>query len=108
VNVTIHSHNVPLDQTLKDYAEAKLRRLDRHFDRIVDARLEFDLDGRKSIDPQKVACLYVHVNGAQLSGKVKTRGDLRESIDLVVDKVDQQLRRRKERLTAHRPNPRGA
>jgi putative sigma-54 modulation protein len=107
VNVTIHSHNVPMDQALKDYAEAKLRRLDHHFDRIVDARLEFDLDGRKSIDPQKIACLYVHVNGAQLSGKVKSR-NLRESVDLVVDKVDQQLRRRKERLTDHRPNPRGA
>ena len=107
MNVTIHTHNVPLDQALKDYAEAKLRRLDRHFDRIVDARLEFDLDGRKSIDPQKVTSLYVHVNGAQLSGKVKAR-DLRESIDLVVDKVDEQLRRRKERLTDHRPNPRGA
>jgi putative sigma-54 modulation protein len=107
VNVTIHSHNVPLDQALKDYAEAKLRRLDRHFDRIVDARLEFDLDGRKSVDPQKIACLYVHVNRTLLSGKVKAR-DLHECVDLVVDKIDQQLRRRKERLTAHRANPRGA
>jgi putative sigma-54 modulation protein len=107
VNVTIHSHNVPLNQTLKDYAEAKLRRLDRHFDHIVDARLEFDLDGRKSIDPQKVVCLYIHVNRTVLSAKVKSR-DLRESVDLVVDKLDEQLRRRKERLTTHRTTPRSA
>ena len=70
MNVTIHSHNVPLDQTLRDYAEAKLRRLDRHFDRIVDARLELDLDGRKSVDPAKVAALYVHVSRNLLSAKV--------------------------------------
>lgn len=107
MNVTIHSHNVPLDQSLKDYAEAKLRRLDRHFDRIVDARLEFDLDSGKSIDPMKVASLHVHVSHAVINGKVKGR-DLRQTIDRVVDKVDQQLRRRKERLTAHRASAKGA
>lgn len=107
MNVTIHSHNVPLDQPLKDYAEAKLRRLDRHFDRIVDARLEFELDSAKSVDPMKVASLHVHVSRAVLSGRVKGR-DIRETIDRVVDKVDQQLRRRKERLTAHRASPKGA
>jgi ribosomal subunit interface protein len=96
-----------LDQPLKDYAEAKLRRLDRHFDRIVDARLEFDLESGKSVDPMKVAALHVHVSHAVLSGKVKGR-DLRQTIDLVVDKVDQQLRRRKERLTGHRPGPKSA
>jgi putative sigma-54 modulation protein len=92
---------VSLDQTLRDYAEAKLRRLDRHFDRIVDARLELDLDGRKSVDPAKVAALYVHVSRSLLSAKVRTR-DLHEAVDLVIDKLDEQLRRRKERLTAHR------
>jgi putative sigma-54 modulation protein len=105
VNVTFHSLNVPLDQPLKEYAEAKLRRLDRHFDRIVDARLEFDLDGRKSVDPEKVVCLHVHVSGNLLKGKVKSR-DIHEAIDLAVDKVDEQLRRRKERLTAHHKGPR--
>jgi putative sigma-54 modulation protein len=105
VNVTIHCHNVPLDQTLREYAEAKLRRLDRHFDRIVDARLELDLDGRKSVDPAKTAALYVHVSRNLLSAKVRAR-DLHEAVDLVIDKLDEQLRRRKERLTAHRgPRP---
>jgi putative sigma-54 modulation protein len=107
VNVTIHSHNVLLDQPLKEYAEAKLRRLDRHFDRIVDARLEFDLESAKGVEPMKVASLHVRVSRAVLSGKVKGR-DLRQTIDLVVDKVDLQLRRRKERLTAHRATPKGA
>lgn len=106
MNVTIHSHNVPLDQTLKDYAEAKLRRLDRHFDRIVDARLEFDLETGKGVDPVKVASLHIRVSHAVLSGKVKGR-DLHQTVDLVVDKLDQQLRRRKERLTAHRASPKG-
>ncbi len=101
MNVIIHSHNVPLDQSLKDYAEAKLRRLDRHFDRIVDARLEFDVDGRKSVDPEKTASLHVHVSRSLLSAKAKAR-DLHEAVDLVVDKLDEQLRRRKERITTHR------
>ena len=104
MNLVIHAHDMPLPATVRTYAEAKVRRLDRHFDRIIDARLELDLAGRHSADPAKVAALRVHVTGGILRAKV-TAQKLQEAVDLVVDKVDEQLRRRKERLKDHKALP---
>ena len=101
MNLVIHAHRVDLPSALREYAEAKVRRLDRHFDRIIDARLELDVAGNHSQDPAKVAELHVHVNGGVLQGKVTAHG-LQEAVDLVIDKVDVQLRRRKERLKGHK------
>jgi putative sigma-54 modulation protein len=100
LNLQIHTRDVPLPEALRTYAEGKIRRLDRHFDRILDARLELDLAGHKRVDPSKVAQLRIHVNGSIVKGQV-TAKELREAVDLVVDKVDRQLRRRKERITEH-------
>lgn len=101
MNLDIHAHKVQLTPALRTYAEAKVRRLDRHFDRIIDAHLELDLAGRHSADPAKVAALRVHVTGGILRAKV-TAQKLQEAVDLVVDKIDEQLRRRKERIKDHK------
>ncbi|MEA2645630.1 MAG: putative sigma-54 modulation protein [Chloroflexota bacterium] len=102
MDVVIHAaHAVDVSSSLRQYAEAKVRRLDRHFDRIIDARLDLDVAGKHSVDPPKVAELHVHVNGGVVQGKVTAHG-LREAVDLVTDKVDEQLRRRKERIKGHK------
>jgi putative sigma-54 modulation protein len=106
MNLVIYAHDVPLPPTLRTYAEGKVRRLDRHYDRILDARLELDLAARKSLDPPKVAELLIHVHGAMVKGKA-TAQRMQEAVDLVVDKVDEQLRRRKERIKDHKALPAG-
>jgi putative sigma-54 modulation protein len=100
LNVFIHTRDLTLPEALRSYAEQKIRRLDRHFDRILDARLELDRASRKSVDPAKTAELRIHVNGSILKGRVSAR-EIREAVDLVVDKIDEQLRRRKERIKEH-------
>ena len=105
MNLTIKTHDVLLPPDLRSYGESLVGRLDRHFDRILDAHLQFDSErGRGSAAATTVA-LRVHVSGGILNAAV-TAGALREGIDRVVDKMDQQLRRRKERLTDH-GRPRG-
>jgi putative sigma-54 modulation protein len=100
LNLTIKTNDVPLTPDLRSYGESRVSRLDRHFDRILDAHLQFDPEsGRGPAGPTTVA-LRVHVSGGILNAAV-TSTVLREAIDRVVDKMDQQLRRRKERLTEH-------
>ena len=101
MNVLIHAHETALPERLRTYAEQKVRRLDRHFDRILDARLEMDATRLKSVEPLKLFSLQVHVNGGILKAKVEDK-DLRAGIDRVMDKLDTQLRRRKERLQEHK------
>jgi putative sigma-54 modulation protein len=104
LNLVIFAHDMPLPDSVRTYAEAKVRRLDHHFDRIIDARLEFDLPARKSPKSPKQAELHIHVQGRHLKGRA-TAPHLQEAVDMVVDKVDQQLRKRKERLKDHRALP---
>jgi len=101
LNLIIHSHDVPLTPDLREYAEGKIRRLDRHFDRIIDARLELEMTGNHSTAPARLVALHVHVTGGILQGSVTAR-ETQEAVDRVVDKLDQQLRKRKERLQEHR------
>jgi putative sigma-54 modulation protein len=101
MKLVIHAHDMPLPATVRAYAEDKVRRLDHHFDRILEARLEFDLPSRKRLNPPKQAELLVHVQGGFLKGRA-TAPHLQEVVDMVVDKVDAQLRRRKERLKDHK------
>jgi putative sigma-54 modulation protein len=104
LKVKIHAHNVDITESLRSYAEAKMLKLDRHFDRIHEARLDIDAAARRGLDSVKDLALHVHINGNLLEGRVKSR-DLMTGVDLVVDKVDEQLRRRKERLTEHKGTP---
>jgi putative sigma-54 modulation protein len=101
LNVIIHAHNLELPQALRQYAEDKIRKLDRHFDRILEARMEIEAAARRSPEPLKTLALHLHVNGSVLEGRVQSR-DLQAGVDEVVDKVDEQLRRRKERVRQHK------
>ena len=104
MNLIFTTHDVQLAPDVRTYAEEKVQRLDRHFDRIVDARLEFELESGRGSDPPKAVKLLVRVSGAVLTARTTAR-DLRTAVDQVVDKMDHQLRRRKERLVEHRPAP---
>jgi putative sigma-54 modulation protein len=98
LNLKIHSHNVELEDADRAYAEAKVAKLERHYGRILEGRLEVEADGLRRPEPVKTARLHLHLNpGAVLEARVEGR-TVREAIDLVLDKMDAQLRRHKERL----------
>lgn len=101
MKVRIHTENIEFDATLRQYAEEKVLRLDRHFDQIHEARLDIEAEALRRAEPVKVATLQVHVNGSVLKARVEAT-EVAEAVDLVTDKLDEQLRRRKERITDHK------
>lgn len=104
MKLVIHAQDLTLPDPVRAYADQKVQRLDHHFDRILDARLDFRLPNHKSLNPPKQAELVVHVQGRHLKAHAIAPG-LQEAVDMVVDKLDQQLRKRKERLKNHRALP---
>jgi putative sigma-54 modulation protein len=104
LNLIFTTHDVQLAPAVRTYADEKVRRLDRHYDRIVDARLEFELESGRGSDPPKAVKLHVHVSRAVLTARATAR-EWRVALDEVVDKMDEQLRRRKQRMAEHRPAP---
>jgi putative sigma-54 modulation protein len=95
VSVTTRSSK---DAGVREYAEEKLERLDRHA-HLHEARLTLDFDGHRI--PPCFAEVVAHVDRAHLVAKVEATTE-REAVDLVVDKMDAQVRRHKDRLTDHK------
>jgi putative sigma-54 modulation protein len=109
MEILIQAKKNAADPRIKAYAQAKLEKLTRHFDHILEARMELSTERNKSLEDVKVAELTVHVTGrtGNILKAVQSAEHMNEAIDLVVDKMDRQIRQHKEKLKDHRP-PRAA
>ncbi len=101
MKVLIQAKKAAADSRMKAYAQGKLEKLTRHFDQILEARMELATEKNKSLETMKVARLVVHVNGTILKA-VQSAEHVNEAVDLVVDKMDRQIRQHKERLRNRR------
>jgi putative sigma-54 modulation protein len=109
MEILIQAKKNAADPRIKAYAQAKLEKLTRHFDHILEARMELSTERNKSLEDVKVAELTVHVTGrtGNILKAVQSADHMNEAIDLVVDKMIRQIRQHKEKLKDHRP-PRSA
>lgn len=93
--------NIDVTDAMRQYAEDKLAKLDRIWDQIIDASVVMSYDSnRNAANPAKVE-VQVNVPGGLI--RAEERGlDTYAAIDLVVDKLERQLRRFKGRLISQR------
>ncbi|HXN00957.1 MAG TPA: ribosome-associated translation inhibitor RaiA [Candidatus Dormibacteraeota bacterium] len=111
MEILIQAKKNAADPRIKAYAQAKLEKLTRHFDHILDARMELTTERNKSLEDVKVAELTVHVSGrtGNILKAVQSAEHMNEAVDLVIDKMDRQIRQHKEKLKDHRhARPAGA
>jgi putative sigma-54 modulation protein len=111
MEILIQAKKSAADPQMKAYAQAKLEKLTRHFDHILQARMELGTEKNKSLETMKVAELTVHVTGrtGNILKAVQSAEHMNEAVDLVVDKMDRQIRQHKEKLKDHRrPKAAGA
>jgi putative sigma-54 modulation protein len=104
MEILIQAKKSAADPQMKAYAQAKLEKLTRHFDHILEARMELGTEKNKSLENMKVAELTVHVTGrtGNILKAVQSAEHMNEAVDLVVDKMDRQIRQHKEKLKDHR------
>src|SRR2546427_6281088 len=104
MEILIQAKKSAADPQMKAYAQAKLEKLTRHFDHILQARMELGTEKNKSLETMKVAELTVHVTGrtGNILKAVQSAGHMNEAVDLVIDKMDRQIRQHKEKLKDHR------
>jgi len=110
MEILIQAKKSAADPQMKAYAQAKLEKLTRHFDHILQARMELATEKNKSLETMKVAELTVHVSGrtGNILKAVQAAEHMNEAVDLVVDKMDRQIRQHKEKLKDHRRPKSGA
>ncbi|PID54935.1 MAG: ribosomal subunit interface protein [Gammaproteobacteria bacterium] len=91
MQLTVSGHHVEVSDALRDYVEGKFERLQRHFDGITIAEVTLILE--KLVQKAEA---NVHVAGADIFAAADS-DDMYAAIDALVDKLDRQLIKHKQK-----------
>jgi putative sigma-54 modulation protein len=101
MKLILSTHNVTLTKTLEDRVVKKLEQLD-HFDkRAIDARVTLEHDHRRMPEGQFVCSMQVAMRGPHLFAEAR-ESDLYAAIDVVAKKIEQQIRKRHNKVKARK------
>ncbi|MCB1554867.1 MAG: ribosome-associated translation inhibitor RaiA [Xanthomonadales bacterium] len=95
MRIEISGHQIDVTQALRDYVHSKLQRLDRHADNLLDAHVILSVD---KLEQKAEATL--NAAGRTLHAE-SVADDMYAAIDLLVDKLDRQVVKQKEKMTDH-------
>ena len=96
MQISIDGHHVELTESIQDYIHSKMTRIERHFDHVVDIHVVLGVEKLR----QKAEAT-IHVAGNNIHAESENE-DLYAAIDLLIDKLDRQVKKHKEKLTNHR------
>ncbi|MEJ7669849.1 MAG: ribosome-associated translation inhibitor RaiA [Casimicrobiaceae bacterium] len=96
MNLNLTGVHLNITPAIRAYVVAKLSRVMRHFDHVIDVNVVMSVEKLR----QKIEA-NVHVRGREIHVEA-IEPDLYAAIDLLVDKLDRQVLRHKEKTAAHR------
>ena len=99
MNLNLTGHHVEITAALRDYVTGKLDRITRHFDNVIDVRVILSVEKLK----HKIEA-NVHLSGKDIFVECHD-SDMYAAIDALVDKLDRQILRHKEKHFEHRGSP---
>ena len=104
----VKGKNLDVPDTVRQYAERKMRRLERFLDDRTDAILEISVEHHKSADDSRIAEVTLVIDGQTLRGRADAI-TYEAAIDDVVDKVERRAvdHREKPRVRARAPEEKG-
>ncbi len=91
MNLAISAPDVGLTPALRDYVSSKLERVQRHFDEAIDVAVNLSVDKL-----EQRATVTLRVRGSDLYAE-STDEDLYAAIDALIDKLDRQVLKYKEK-----------
>src|SRR5687768_17132605 len=92
MNLHLTGHHVEITPAIREYVTAKLARIERHFDHVIDVNVIMTVE---KLD-QKIEA-NVHLSGKDIHVQAH-EGDMYAAIDGLIDKLDRQVIRHKERF----------
>ena len=100
VKVVINDRTEGVPTEVRTYAERKLDRLGRHFDRVLSAEVEFCRESNRHSSASCTAHITVLMDGRKhpMATASETAPRPREALDLALDKVDRQVLKLKEKI----------
>jgi putative sigma-54 modulation protein len=95
MNLLIHGNHVDVTPALRDYVQVKLTRVERHFDQVIDANVQLTVE---KLRQRAEITLRLRGNNIHVES---VDNDMYAAIDMLVDKLDRQVLRHKDRLKDH-------
>ncbi len=95
MQLNLTGHHVEITPALRDYVRNKLDRIVRHFDNVIDVHCILTVEKLR----QKAEA-RLNVSGNTLYAD-SVEEDMYAAIDAMIDKLDRQVRRHKDKLTDH-------
>jgi len=95
MQLSVTGHHIDVTPALRNYVGTKLRKLERHFEDMTDIHCILTVE--KLIHRAEAT---VHVNGGTIHAD-SAEADMYAAIDALVDKLDRQVKKHKEKITDH-------
>lgn len=95
MQINLTGHHVELTDSLRNYVNEKMARLERHFDKVSDTHVILTLEKL-----QHKAEATVNMRGNKVFADA-IEDDMYAAIDALVDKLDRQVKKHKEKITNH-------
>lgn len=92
MNLHLTGHHVEITSAIRDYVTAKLEKINRHFDHVIEVTVVMTVE---KLD-QKIEA-NVHLSGKDIHVQAHD-GDMYAAIDGLIDKLDRQVIKHKERF----------
>ena len=96
MNLHITGRHLEITPAIRDYATGKFGKIKRHFDHVIDVNIILSVEKL-----QQKAEATVHISGKDVFVEC-TDENLYAAIDALVDKLDRQVMKHKEKLSARR------
>ena len=96
MNLNLTGHHLDITPAIRDYVVAKLGRVTRHFDHVIDVNVVLSVQKLR----QKVE-VNLHARGKDIHVEA-VAADMYAAIDALADKLDRQVLKHKEKLALHR------
>ncbi|MGZ9076594.1 MAG: ribosome hibernation-promoting factor, HPF/YfiA family [Burkholderiaceae bacterium] len=95
MNLQIHGNHIEVTPALRDYVAGKLDRIERHFDQVIDATVQLTVE---KLHQRAEITLRLRGNNIHVES---VESDMYAAVDTLVDKLDRQVLRHKDRVKGH-------
>lgn len=96
MQINLTGHHVDVTDALKNYVDGKFERLERHFDQVINVHVILTVEKLR----QKAEAT-ININGANVFADA-VHEDMYAAIDGLIDKLDRQVIKYKEKKHNHR------
>jgi putative sigma-54 modulation protein len=100
VNLTINSRDLVVTPAMRMHVEHGMEKIRKHFDHVIDATVFFMIDNTTEKALRHTAELTIHLKGRELFAEAQSE-DLYHAIDVVVNKLERQVAKHKEKTQDH-------